>query len=452
MSDYTQPPQGWYPGTATALSVIETSNLPKLTKSLANAVASLETATQTSDIASLSSVVWGAEASLSIISAEQVLATATAPSVQAKASQVIIEATYNLKRLTHSRDFYGYDLNRGGNGFFLGVFGLLFAFFVIMSFRSKYQWFNVCFMVGFAFEFVGFLGRILAISDHSAALFFALQGLGFTMAPSFIFGGISFVFAQIVTVYGTQYSPMKPMWYPYFVIGIEFFSFLLKAIGGGLVPTIHPGGRMAGVVTAFMSISTIIEVLAMSAFLFFCFQLSYRTFFQDRYVVSSDSNYKKSGAVNFVKMLFNVSSAKSYKGQKLERFYNPRYQGVRLRPLFHYYPLAVILAVLALYTRRVYEIVRMIQGYAGLLQNQEEYLFMFIYSPEALAGICFVFFHPVFVFGSQNVLRVSDLEETCNSRGESRTEAQIRGQHELSFMPPSNRQWGQKSGRVLYMA
>lgn len=452
LTDFAWTPAGDYPATATALSTIATAHLPELSVSISNAAQSLETVTGFGEIASLSSVVRGAAASISIISAEQVLATATAPSVKVQATNAIIKATYNLKKLSGEMELYGYDLSRGGNGFFLGFFGIMLLYFFAMMFRSKYLWFNFCFMCGSAIEFVGFLARVLAAHDHSNVVFFALQGLRLTIAPAFIMAGISFLLAQNVAVYGNQYSLMRPMWYPYFFIGMYSVALTIQSIGGGLAPSIGPveNDSIIGIYLLFIGI--LIEVVVFAGVAFFSIQLPFRAFFQDRYFVSSDSTYKNLNGLTFIKMLLNVRSAQTYKTQKLDRFYNPRYQGIRLRPLFHFYPFVVALSTTLMFIRCVYRVVKLIQGRNGYIISHESFLFVFDSSFVALVEILFVPFHPVFVYGRENVLRMVDLDQNVDKGREIAHFSGTRTYEEHVLSPISQTKQRPKHPQTLYMA
>ena len=401
----TQP----YTYTFKTATSIATSHYPDLTRSLSSALLSYETATNSREIASLSRIVRGAEASLAVISAENQLASATVASVQARASDVIINATYNLQALAEERDFYGYDLNSGGNGFFFAFSVLLCLFFIAMLFRAKYQWFNVCFGCGFAFEALGFLGRLLAINDRSSLGFFVLQGFRLNMAPAFVKAGLYFVLAQMIVVYGRQYSRLKPLWYPYIFLSLDIISLLFQGVGETLAPSMFPAGSNHFLGRVLMFVGLLIEVLAIGMFFLFCLWISYLTSFKDRFLISEESGFKTVTPSNILKMLLNTSSAKRHKVHQLDRFYDTNHQGVRSRPLFHYLPLIISIAALLLFVRCAFRIAKVRQGYSGYFITHEMYLFVFDSTLITAVGLLFVVFHPVFVFGKENVLRVGDM-------------------------------------------
>ena len=92
----------WTPtstATSTTLSTIAATYAPALQSKISGAVHTLTSKGSTianMDYISASRIIRGAQASLSIISAEHVLETATATDVQAQATQIIWQATENL--------------------------------------------------------------------------------------------------------------------------------------------------------------------------------------------------------------------------------------------------------------------------------------------------------------------------------------------------------------------
>lgn len=192
------------------------------------ALASIATTTKAGDYVDNSEIIRGAQASLQIISAQNVLATATDSLTMAEATKAIVEAAYNLKYLAEDQSFYGHYLNRGGNIFFFFAFFTLIALFNIgMLRRSRYHWFNITFICGFVLDFLGFLGRILAFTDDANLNYYLLQYVSLSISPAFIVGGVYFLFAQNVVVHGRQYSVLKPMWHSYFFVFCDVVSLLV---------------------------------------------------------------------------------------------------------------------------------------------------------------------------------------------------------------------------------
>ncbi|GEQ66615.1 hypothetical protein JCM33374_g278 [Metschnikowia sp. JCM 33374] len=416
ISDLAWTPTSGYPTSHdSTLTSIATSCAPALSGSLSGAIVSLQTATANAQLISLSEVVRGAQASLSIIGAQQVLATATDASVEAQATEVIWESMYNLYDLAQEENIYGYYLNRVSNILFLAVFALIWLFNLAMLVRSRYHWYNITFICGFTLEFLGFLGRVLAFIDDTNINYFLLQYVPLTLAPAFIMGGVYFLFAQNVAIYGRQYSVLKPMWYSYFFIACDVGSLVVQGIGGGMASVANQEHTDPAPGTWTMFGGIVFQVVAMSVFIIFWLEFISRLYFHDAKNIKTDSPLKRRTPASFFKFLFNTSSARAYKEEHLDQFYNPKYRHIRTRPLVPYYPVAVTIAVIFIYIRCIYRVVELKQGFSGYLITHEVYIMVLDAAMIAVAGLIFIPFHPVFVFGSENVLKVADVKQKKTS-------------------------------------
>lgn len=405
-------PSGGYPtATPTSLRSIDPTHLSDLSVSLLEALASAATDTYWPDLVSLSQVIRGAEASLTVIVAQQVLATATDDAVKAEATQAIFEAGYNLKDLADEQNLYGHYLNRGGNIFFFIVFAAIMFFNVGMLRWSRYHWYNVTFISGFALQFLGFLGRILAFTDDTNINYYLLQYVSLTISPAFLMGGIYFLFAQNVIVHGRQYSVLKPMWYSYFFVFCDVLSLVIQGTGGGMASQASKNKENTEPGTWTMFGGIIFQVVAMSVFIIFWLEFISRVNFKDAKEVERDEPLKKKSVLNWFKMWVNTNKADTYKKTELEQFYNPKYSGIRQRKLVAYYPLAISAAVVVIYIRCIYRVVELKQGFSGYLVTHEVFLMTLDALMIAISGLIFIPFHPVFVFGKDNVLKLATIKK-----------------------------------------
>lgn len=418
-------PSSGYPSSTTTLNSIATENIPDLTRLLANAVSSLVTQTYHLDVISLSEAARGAQASLSAISAQQVLATATEELVLAQATEALFHATWNLKVLKDERNNYHYELNRGGNIFFFVIFCLVFGYTTVMLIWSRYHWYNITFFCGFALQVLGFLGRILAFSDTANLDYYLLQFVSLTLSPAFIMAGVYFLFAQAVILYGRSYSVLKPMWYSYFFITTDFLSLVVQGGGGGAASMATKEQRDPSPGTWTMFGGILFQVVAMSIFLIFWFEFLHRLYYKDASHIEGDHPMKKWNLTNTFKFLFNTRSAREYRMTYLEPFYNPKYKNIRARPLVPYLPLAMTTAVITIYIRCIYRVVELKQGFKGYLIKHEVFLMTLDATMVAIAGLIFIPFHPVNVFGKNNVLRLATIKRNRDEEDEDIKEAGV---------------------------
>ncbi|SGZ48287.1 CIC11C00000005656 [Sungouiella intermedia] len=422
LASMTWSPTGGYPiSTPTSFRSISPTHIPNLSALLSKAVASIATAKDQAALADLSQVIRECEASLTMISGQQILATATDDIVRASASVEVFHASYNLKMVAEDENLYGYYLNRGGNIFFLIVVVGILLFNVGMLRHSRYHWYNVTFICGFILQVLGFLGRVLAFIDNANLNVYLMQFVSLSISPAFLMAGIYFLFAQNVIVHGRQYSVLKPMWYSYFFVFCDIVSLIIQGIGGGMASVAaqqHKDNRPG---TWIMFGGVLFQVAAMTVFTVFWFEFITRIYFKDRKEVNSNSQYKRKTIKNWFLFLFNAKRIRFYRDTELDRFYNPKYASIRARRLIHYYPAAISLAVLLIYIRCIYRVVELEEGFTGYLISHEVYLMTLDASMITISGLIFIPFHPVFVFGKENVLKLATIkrnvdEESGNDR------------------------------------
>ncbi|ODV80682.1 putative transporter or flippase transmembrane protein [Suhomyces tanzawaensis NRRL Y-17324] len=412
--------------TKTVLSSVNPTHTSALFSSLSSAAARAQTDTDPIDLISLSRIIRGAQASLSIISAEQVLATATADSIQAQATRAIFEQTVNLKDLAREENLYNMPLNHPANIIYLVVYAIIFAYITGMLVKSRYHWFNITFFCGYALEFAGFLGRVLSLTDNTNLQYYLLQYVPLTIAPAFIMAGIYFLFAQLVVIHGRKYSVLKPMWYSYFFIASDVLSLMVQAIGGGMASAASKDHKDTKPGTDVMIVGICIQVVAMTIFVVFWFEFLNRLFFKDSKDIkaTTESPYTKRSFANFFRFLFNTKSSRDYRQMYQDSYYNQNFKSIRERKLLPYFPLALTIAVVLIYIRCVYRVVELAQGFTGYLVTHEVYLMVLDAFMIAISGLIFIPFHPVLVFGSTNLIKVATIKKNLDEKSTNDTRLQ----------------------------
>lgn len=150
------------------------------------------------------------------------------------------------------------------------------------------------------------------------------------------------------------------------------------------------------------------QLVAMTVFMVFWFEFIDRLNFKNAIATPTDTPLQRKTVANWFKMWLHVKSVRTYKQTHLEQFYNPKYAEIRQRKLFPYYPLAISSAVLVIC---VYRVIELQQRFDGYLSTHE----VFLVTPDAtrigIAAFIFVPFHPVFVFGKNNILEVATIKK-----------------------------------------
>ncbi|KAK6454528.1 putative transporter or flippase transmembrane protein [Scheffersomyces xylosifermentans] len=409
----------------TTLSSIATTHGPSLS-SVISSVSSKIVASDfdTSDPNSYLYTLRAAQASLTIVQAEVVIATATDQSILAQATQAIFESTFNLVDFEiEGSSYHTISLNAAANIVFLVLFGLTMLFTIAMLVKSRYHWYNVSFVCGLALEFIGFLGRTLSLSDMMNSNYFLVQLICLTIAPAFIMAGIYFLFGQLAVLHGREFSILKPMWYSYLFIGCDILALLIQSAGGAIA-SIADDKKTSDIGTDVTIAGIAIQVLAMSVFLVFWFNFLHRVFFKKRKVIgielkniNSTPKFTRATIQNFLIFLLNGRSARQYKVDYLDQHYNQKYVSIRARKLFSWFPLVMTISVIVIYIRCVYRLAELAQGYRGYLITHEVYLMVLDALMIAIVALIFVPFHPYFVLGSEVVVTAKSIKRNEDQEG-----------------------------------
>lgn len=347
----------------------------------------------------------GAQATMQAISAEQAMATATDLLVVAQASAALYNATVNLADLNVERNLYNTYLSRFGNVWYLTIFSIILAYLLLMLIKLRYWWFNITMICGYGLEWMGFLGRVLSFLDTSKMDYYLLQYVALTLAPAFIMAAIYFLFAQLVVIHGRLFSVLKPLWYLYFFVTCDVVSLLIQAGGGGAASAATNNGtdEKPGVNTMIAGIA--FQVFSMTVFFIFWFEFLNRLWFRH-----GEGALAKRTPANIAKFFFNTKSVQNYREHQLEPYYNPGFASIRHRKLFDWMPLAITVAVAAVYIRSIYRVVELAQGFSGYLIVHEVFLFVLDAMMISICGLIFLPFHPVWSLGTQQIVRLATIK------------------------------------------
>lgn len=426
----------WTPSTLPTKTVFSTVN-PTQTSGLdsliSNAIVSAATETFVGNLISLQQVVQGAQASMSIASAAQVTATATDQTVIEAANQVIFNSSLYLQYKYNEDNIYKYDLIWAPNIIYTILFGVAFFFMVGMLWKSRYHWFNICFVCGIGLEFCGFVMRLVSVTDPISDKPYIGQMVTLTIAPAFIMGGIYFLFAQLVVIHGRQYSILKPMWYSYIFIASDILSLLIQAAGGGAASAASTAHKDPQTGVDMMIAGICFQVFSMTVFVYFLIQLLYRLYFKHSKELNSENGHplSKPSILNFIKLCLNFPSTREYRMTKLEGFYNPKYSKIRFRKLYAWYPGVLSVSVVLIYIRCIYRVVELVQGFRGWLITREWPLMVLDASMMVTVALLFIPFHPVFVLGTEEIIRVSTIKQNADELVHNPSEGEVEDEYSM---------------------
>lgn len=310
-------------------------------------------------------------------------------------------------------NLYGNPLNTGANYFFMIFFVLVTLYNVVMLRWLRYWWYNVAFICGYLLQFLGYLGRVLSLSDYTNFDDYLLQFVCLTLLPVFLMGGIYFFITQLVVVHGQHYSLIKPMYYLYLFVLCDVVLLVVQASGGGIALSSFEGLSSSKTGTWVMFAGVLFQVVAMLAFLVLWLAFFYRMCFLPR----PEPRWRP-GIVTFLKLILCTPSALQYR-RTLEPFYTPRFKSVRARPLVPWFPLAITVYVIMVFVRCVYRVVELEAGFDGYLMEHE--LLMMALDTSMITGsaLILLFFHPLWVFGTDAGLGLKDVNKECGLAGQA---------------------------------
>ena len=255
---------------------------------------------------------------------------------------------------------YGYYPSLGANAFFCAVFGICCIASLILGIRYRLWTYTIALGVGCFAEALGYVGRILLHNNPFDDNGFEIQICCLIIAPAFIAAGIYLTLKYLVLTVGQEYSRIRAKWYTWIFIMCDIFSLVLQGSGGGIAATadtqsLQDTGNdlmMAGIVW---------QVITLLLFGTLVADYSYRAF-QRR-----DS---------FTQATINLLSSLQFK----------------------LFASSIVLAYLVIFTRCVYRIAEMANGWANPIMQDETDFIVLDGVMITIASLCLTIFHPGIFF------------------------------------------------------
>lgn len=402
----------WAPATlptSTSISSIDPTNIPGL---LATAeLLRQEVATQTNSISLyfLSRNARAAAASYTILSDQQVLASATSvlnaaantggttPTLDidlAQITQELFNSTLLLKKLEWQSNSYAIHISVPVNLLFAILFFLLLLmYFYLGLIRGKTRYFATCLLCGCGLEIAGYVARTIGHYHWSNTNIFLCQIISLTIAPAFVMAGVYYLLTQLIIIHGgAEFTFLRPSYISWIFVCCDVASLFIQAAGGitAAVKLRLFENTKSG--TYIMVGGIAFQVFSMTLYLALLFNFMYRIYFK-----SIDLKFN---IVTFCHLLFNTKRGRKIRlDYKYEQQYDSSFEKIRQRPLFNYLPLAIIMASLFIYVRCIYRVLELSEGWRGYLITHEAFILTLDALMVLLSCLTFIPFHPVFVFG-----------------------------------------------------
>jgi hypothetical protein len=196
---------------------------------------------------------------------------------------------------------------------------------------------------------------------------FLIEIVCLTIAPAFYAAGLYLCLRRIVMTFGAENSRIQPNLYPRIFITCDFLSLVLQAAGGGMASSATHTGKDPQPGNHIMLAGLAIQVFTLLVFI----------------VLSLDFAYK---TVTRIRALGK------------ENALDPRHERLRNSFRFKAFVYALIFATLCIFTRSVYRVAELSEGWSGHLIKTQKY-FIGLEGAIVAAGILSLnVFHPGICF------------------------------------------------------
>ncbi|KAF2019773.1 putative sphingoid long-chain base transporter RSB1 [Aaosphaeria arxii CBS 175.79] len=264
--------------------------------------------------------------------------------------------------------YWGYRPSLAANILFTVLFGISTILFIGQGVLSRrFLGFTIAMVSGCALEVIGYIGRDLSYYNPFAENPFLIQIICLTIAPAFLAAGIYLCLSRIVLTFGPQNSRIKPLSYPRIFIPCDVASLLLQAAGGGLASAKSHADEDPTTGNNIMIAGLAVQVFTLLIFICLALDFSIRTF----------KRVRQLGA---------------------EGALDPTHAKLRQSWAFQGFLVALSFATLCIFTRSVYRVAELSEGWTGRLIKTQSY-FIGLEGAIISAGVLALnFFHPGLCF------------------------------------------------------
>jgi hypothetical protein len=171
---------------------------------------------------------------------------------------------------------------------------------------------------------------------------FLIQIVCLTIGPAFLAAGVYLCLSRIVTTFGPENSRIRPLWYPRIFIVCDVVSLVLQAAGGGIASVKTHNDEDPKLGNNIMLAGLTVQVVTLLIFILLALDFALRTIIRIRQLGSRNA-------------------------------LDPRHDNLRKSWVFKAFLIALTLSTLCIFTRCVYRVAELSQGWEGHLMKVERY-------------------------------------------------------------------------------
>lgn len=264
---------------------------------------------------------------------------------------------------------YGYYPSLGANYFFL----VFFAICLILNLIAGIRWRTWTYMIALGFgcfgEAIGYVGRVMLHHNPFDGNGFDIQITCLIIAPAFLAAGIYLTLKYLVLTIGRDYSRIRPKYYTWIFIMCDLLSLVLQGAGGGIAATANTNTTQ-DVGNDLMMAGISWQVVTLLAFGILVADYCHRAY-------------------------------------KNRASFTPATVALLHSRNFQLFAGAITLAYLTIFTRCVFRIAEMANGWANSIMQDETDFIVLDGVMCTIAVICLTFFHPGYFFTPMQTYRKS---------------------------------------------
>jgi hypothetical protein len=196
---------------------------------------------------------------------------------------------------------------------------------------------------------------------------FLIQIVCLTIAPAFLAAGIYLCLSRIVVTFGAENSRISARAYPRIFIPCDFLSLVLQAAGGGIASVKTQNDEDPALGNHIMIAGLSVQVATLLIFILLALDFAFRTM----------RRTSRLGAQNAL---------------------DPRHAKLRKSWMFKGFLVALSLSTLCIFTRCVYRVAELSEGWTGHLMSKQNYFIGLEGAVIVVAVFLLNMFHPGFCF------------------------------------------------------
>ncbi|QLQ81229.1 hypothetical protein HG537_0E05850 [Torulaspora globosa] len=308
------------------------------------------------------------------------------------ATQLLEVSKRTNEDISRTSLYSGIVPNLAFNATMLAIWCVLLCWHTVMIWFRQY-WFSSAFICAAILEVLGYSGRVSGHFDPSLETPFLMQQVCLTIAPVFTVGGVYYQLAKMIEIYGHRFSLLpSPIAYSYVFIAFDLVALFVQAAGGGVAASSNGNADNQRLGVNIFIAGLALQVASMVIFMILMGHLYYKVFVQTR--------LDHSGQTRLSLDLFKIRHT------EIDYLYRQKFSDLRIRPdrwVFHYFPLAMVVAVATVFVRCCYRLAELVAGWHGYLITHENYFIILDALMIALGTVALTIFHPGFAFQGRHV-------------------------------------------------